>query len=121
MKSFHAILLLAGLTLSAPALAHDDIGAHGGRLVDAGNYHVELVISGSRADVYVADDAGKPVSSRGFKGVALLVAAGKPVRIELEADDVKLTGTSATPLPKNAKGAVRLTTPDGKTAQGQFK
>ena len=75
------IFLLGAMLTSGQALAHEDEPSHGGRLVDAGNYHVELVISGARADVYISDGAGKALPARGFKGTALLVANGKPLRI----------------------------------------
>ena len=121
MKHVQMIALLGSTLLSGQALAHEEKGANGGRLVDAGGYHVELVVSGNRADVYISDGAGKPLPPRGFKGTAFLMADGKPLRIALEPVNQKLSGNSDVPLPPDAKGAVRLTTPDGKIAQGQFK
>jgi len=34
--------------------------------------------------------------------------------------DNKLSGTAGVPVPSNAKGAVRITGPDGKTHQAKF-
>jgi hypothetical protein len=50
-----------------------------------------------------------------------LVVDGKAQRIVLSpADGNRLTGTASVPLPANPKGAVQLSLPDGKTAQGKF-
>ena len=107
--------------LSMPALAHDANGVHGGRLVDAGDYHVELVTKGTDVDVYVLDHDNKPVPTAGYKAIAILSAVGKSVRIVLTpADASKLTGKSETALPSAPKGVVQITPPNGKTVQAKF-
>lgn len=115
-------LTLAGLLIAAgPALAHELNGQNGGRVADAGKYHVELVANGSTVEVYLLDGDAKPVPASGFKGSAVLVAGGKPARIALiPADGNKLTGTAEVALPANPKGAVQLTAPDGSSASGKF-
>lgn len=119
MKS---IFILSALMLaSAPALAHESKGSHGGRQVDAGQMHVELIAKGATVDVYVADGAGKPVDASGYKGLAILVVAGKPARIPLApAGGDRLTGTAPAEVAATAKGAVQITNPAGATAQGKF-
>ena len=63
----------------------------------------------------------KPVDPRGFKGVAILNVEGKAERITLAPSEKNtLSGTAATALPANPKGAVQLTAPDGKTATARF-
>ena len=78
MKS---IIAFSALLLAFPALAHEAKGPHGGRQVDAGQMHVELITKGPAVEVYVADGAGKPVDASGYKGLAILVVGGKPARI----------------------------------------
>jgi hypothetical protein len=109
------------LALTAPTLAHEATGPNGGRVVDAGNYHVELVVKGTQVDVFVSDANDKPVAPQGFKATALFNAGGKVQRVALTSDTAKLTGKAEASLPGNVRGVVQLTLPDGKTAQGQFK
>jgi len=122
MKRLKFIVLAAALLGAAPVAAHDVKGPHGGRVVDAGNYHLELVVGGADIAVFVSDGSDKPVASNGFKAVAILNADGKAQRIALEpGDSTKLSGKAAMPLPADVKGVVQLTAPDSKVAQGQFK
>lgn len=116
-------IIAAGILLSgSPVFAHETgSGPNGGRVTDAGKYHVELVAKDMVVDVYVLDGSEKPVPAAGFKATAILVANGKPARIALApADGSRLTGTSEVPLTSAPKGAVQLTAPDGSTASGRF-
>jgi hypothetical protein len=120
MKALLAIPAL--LLATAPALAHETKGPHGGRQVDAGAMHVELITKGPAIDVYVADGAGKPVDASTFKGLAILVVGGKPARIVLApAGGDRLTGAAPADLGATVKGAVQITTNTGVTAQGKFE
>lgn len=122
MKIFKYLAISIMSAAAMPALAHEVKGPHGGRMVDAGDFHVEVVIAAPRIDVFLSDAAGKPVSSTGSKGTAILIADGKPQRITLEAaQDAQLTGATAEGLPANAKGVVQLTLSDGRTLQAQLK
>ena len=119
-----AALALAALITTTPAAAHQPrLGPHGGALVDAGTrHHAELVVDGSATvTVHLSDMADAAVPSTGFKAEAILVVDGKPVRFALEpAEPSRLVGTAPVPVPKGVKGAVRLTGPDGATAQAKF-
>ena len=115
------LTITATLLLMTPVLAHETKGPHGGRQVDAGSMHVELVAKGAVVDVYVSDGAGKPVEAGAYKGLAILVVGGKPARITLEpAGADRLTGTASAELGPSLKGAVQITTPAGATVQGRF-
>lgn len=115
-------LIVTALLFTSPALAHESKGPNGGRIVDAGDYHVELVVQPTGVAVFVTDSSDKPVAASGFKGTAILMAEGKAQRITLEpGQNNQLTGKSPAALPADVKGAVQLTAPGGKTAQGQFK
>ena len=103
-----------------PALAHEAKGPNGGRVADAGPYHVEMVIRGSQLDLFVADTADKPVPPGGFRAVAILIVDGQSQRVSLEPADRKLSGMAGAKLPQNPKGVIQLTLPDGKTAQAKF-
>jgi hypothetical protein len=115
-------LVIGALLIGAPsALAHEAKGMHGGRVVDAGSYHVEMVAKSSTVDVFISDTGEKPVAASGFKGIAILVAGDKPQRIVLEpVGGARLTGSATVALPNQPKGVVQLTAPDGKTVQAKF-
>jgi hypothetical protein len=120
--TLRALSLAALLAVGVPAMAHEvSKGPNGGRVVEAGSHHVELVVNARAVDVFVTDADDKPVPIAGFKGLAILTASGKAQRIELlPKDGARLNGTSSVALPAAPKGVVQLTTPDGKTAQGKF-
>ena len=112
-----AVALLAGL----PADAHGPKSQHGGRIVNAGSYHAELVAKERAIEIFLLGHDDKPVDLKGFKGVAILNVDGKAERITLAPSEKDaLSGTAATALPANPKGAVQLTAPDGKTATARF-
>ena len=115
------ILILAALLASPATFAHDQLGAHGGRIADLGMFHGELVIKEKLVDLYVTDGAEQPVPVAGYMGMAILVAGGKTERVILEpAENNRLTGTSTVALPAKPEGAVRLTASDGLIHQAKF-
>ncbi|MDE3749373.1 hypothetical protein [Methylobacterium radiotolerans] len=115
------LTLAAALLAASGAYAHEAAGTHGGRVADAGDFHVELVTKGEAVDVYVSDGRQKPVAATGFKGTAILIVGGKPARVPLEpADGNRLTGKAAAAVGERPKGAVQLTGPGGATASGKF-
>lgn len=123
--SFARTIAYAALSvmLTAPLFAHEAAkGRNGGWRVDAGKYHTELVVDGStRIAVFLSDVDDKPIPAAGFKATAILVIDGKSQRIELTpAEASKMIGTAPSPVKPGVKGVVRLTAPDGETAQGKF-
>lgn len=120
MRSFLPSLV-AGLFAATAAHAHETSGQHGGRVADAGKFHVELVAKGDTVEVFVTDGEQKPLPAAGFKGTAILVVGGKPTRVPLEPDaGNRLTGKAAVAVGDRPRGAVQLITPDGATASGKF-
>jgi hypothetical protein len=116
-----AILIAATIFAAGSLAAHDAKGPNGGRIQDAGAYHVELVAKGTNVELFVTDSGDRPVAATALTGVAVLIVDGKPQRIPLSAAGAnKLSGSSTVPLPANPKGAVQLTTPDGRTAQAKY-
>lgn len=106
------------------ATAHEPRkGPNGGVLVDAGkSLHVELIARGSEeVSVILSDSNDKPVVAAGYKANAILIVGGKPQRFALEpAEGSRLVGKAPVAVPAGTKGALQLTTPDGKTAQAKF-
>ena len=114
-------VFLAALLAAGTVSAHETKGQHGGRVTDAGKFHVELVAKGDGVDVFVSDADQKPVPATGYKGTAILVVGGKPTRVALEpADGNRLSGKAPVTLGESPKGAVQITGPDEATASGKF-
>jgi hypothetical protein len=115
---------LLGLSLVAPALAHEPRpGPNGGLKVDAGaRHHAELVANGTpQVVVYLYDQNDRPVLSQGYRANAILVVGGATQRFPLQsAEGNRLIGTAPVPIPAGAKGAVQIIGPDGATAQARF-
>jgi hypothetical protein len=124
------LAVFAALAFVLPATAHAqnkhshthaEKGPHGGRVADAGDYHVELVAKDGAVEVYVVDHGEKKLSTTGFKGLAILSIDGKSQRITLDAGDgTKMTGKVTGNLPKQPKGVVQITPPGGKTVSAKF-
>ena len=114
-------VLIGALTWSGAAWAHEAKGKHGGRITDAGSYHVEMVVKSDTVDVFISDASEKPVAISGLKGTAILVVDGKSQRVVLApVDGARLSGSATAALPNQPKGVVQLTGPDGKTFQAKF-
>lgn len=115
-------IIAALLMLSGFAHAHEGVGPNGGKLIEAGNLHMELVSKGRSIDVFVTDANDKPLAVDGYKGAAVLVIDGKPQRIQLApAEANRMTGAAAIDVPTNPRGAVQLQLPAGGSAQGRFQ
>ena len=89
-------------------------------MVEAGDFHVELVAKADAIEVYVSDHDDKPVAIAGYKGLAILSVGGKSQRIVLERGDGRLTGKATGALPAQPKGVVQLTPPGGKAISAKF-
>src|SRR5215216_3204789 len=94
------ILVLAAALLTAlPAEAHGPKSRHGGRIINAGPYHAELVAKDKAIEIFLLGHDDKPVDPRGFKGVAILNVEGKAERITLApSENDALSGTAAAAL-----------------------
>lgn len=117
------LLMIATMLSAVPAYAHEvEKGPNGGRIADAGEFHVEVVAKSNVIEVFVSDSSDKPIAPTGFKGVAILLIDGKQQRIALDqAGTDRLSGkTTGTPS-VNVKGVVQLTTPKGASVQARFK
>src|SRR4029450_7125995 len=98
----------AFLIAALPATAHEvSKGPNGGRVVEAGPYHVELVVETKAVAVYLSDAKDKPIPATGFKGLAILTVGGKAQRIELAPQDTRLGGSSPVAIPAGVKGVVQ--------------
>lgn len=114
-------LPLVAMIIPFTAEAHDPKGRHGGRIVHAGSYHVELVTKGTTVEAFLLGHDDKPIRVDGYKGVAILVVDGRSQRVPLvPVDNDRLKGDAAAGLPENPKGVVQITNPTGTIANARF-
>ncbi len=122
MKKFVVTLGLS-LLIATGALAHEPRpGPNGGLMVDAGNYHTELLADGTQnVTLFLFDADDKPVESAGFKANAILIVDGKAIRFALEpSGSQKMIGKAPSPVAAGVKGAIQITLPDGSAVQAKF-
>jgi hypothetical protein len=97
------IALAAGLALAGSAQAQK-VGPNGGILATADGHPIEFVSKDREIVFFLSDDDGKPMSTDGLKGRAVVQDAGKTSNVSLTAvAPNKLVGTLAAPLGKGAK------------------
>ena len=117
------LFLVAAIAFGSPAFGHEvEKGPNGGRVADAGAYHVELVAKPGTLEVFVTDAKDGP-GPAGLKGVAIVVIAGKQHRIPLESSAPgRLSGALPGAAPAaGLKGVVQLSMPEGGSIQARFQ
>ena len=89
MRRTGAFIVALGLVLSPitghPADKHDHAkrGGNGGELVDAGPYHLELVVKGQELALYVLDDKNNKVAVKEAKATATVMSGSSKATIAL--------------------------------------
>lgn len=125
-------LQVGGAAAEAPrlkGLADHEPGPHGGAIADAGPYHIELVIDGSRLAVRLYDSAvklatghyGDPLPVAKIEAEAILLINSSKETVKLEAGEpATLTGQSAATPDASLKAVIRLQVPDQRPLQARF-
>lgn len=123
MTRFRPLALAAALLLApVTALAHGEDGRHGGTLVDAPPYHLELVAKGKELMLHVMDDKMAPVDVTGATASATVLAGGKSEKVELKpAGAAALAGQAGTELGHGAKVVASITLKGAKPVQARFE
>jgi hypothetical protein len=97
-------------------------GPNGGQLVDAGAYHIELVVNGKELVAYVSDLKDTKLPTMGATASADVISKGTKSLVELApAGDNTLKGTGNFAADKSMKVLVRLRMPGKGTVQGKFE
>jgi hypothetical protein len=108
------------LLLAAPGLAHEAKGPHGGIQADAGDKHVELVVSGPQLTVYVTDAKHGSLALAEATGRAVVQDSGRTATVPLApAEGNRLVGTAEAPIGKGARVVTSLTIA-GQPVQARF-
>jgi hypothetical protein len=118
-------LLGAIVAATAPSLAHEGsahTGKHGGKVVDTGHHHVEIVAKDGAIEVYLEHDDGKAEDVKDAKASATVLSAGKTEVIALTPDAGNfLKGSGAFTAGKGTTIVVTLTMPGHKPEQARIK
>jgi hypothetical protein len=123
MKKFAALTLGAAFAFASPALAegehsHSHDGKHGGKVVESGHHHLEVVAKDGAIEIYVEGEDGKPEDVKEAKAKATILSDGKKEDVILSPDSTNaLKGTGAFKAVKGTTIVVTLTMPGHKPEQ----
>lgn len=112
-----ALALVTALLIPVAATAADK---HGGHEVQAGKYHVELVVQDRDITVHVRDDADKPIDAKNVKASANVLSGKDKANVELTPAGEALKGQAPFAVAKDAKVIVTFAVGSGKKEQARF-
>jgi hypothetical protein len=118
-----SLVLVLGIAPSFGADKHDHpkLGANGGQVVDAGPYHLELVVNGEDLTLYVLDEKNSKVSIDGGKASAIVMSGGGKTTIPLApAGGNALKGAGKFQAKDDMRVLLSLTLPGKGTHQARF-
>lgn len=93
---------------------------HGGLEVEAGKYHVELVVKDRDLSVHVRDRADKPISPASVKATANVLSGKDRSAVQLMPAAGGLRGQAPFAIAKDAKIVVTFSVGEGKKEQARF-
>ncbi len=125
MKKYPALILGTVLAFNAPAFAegeHSHSGKHGGKIVDTGHHHMEIVAKDGSLEVYLAHDDGDAEEVKDAKASATILSEGQKQVIDLVPDPANfLKGAGSFKATKGTTIVVTLTMPGHKPEQARIK
>jgi hypothetical protein len=96
-------------------------GPNGGQLIDAGPFHLELIVAGNDLTLHVADLKDKKLSTKGATASADVISRGTKSLVELTpSGENLLVGKGMFTADKSMRVLVRLRMPGKGTIQGKF-
>ena len=121
-----SIFALAASVALTPAFAgehgHAHKGDHGGKVVESGHHHLEIVAKDGSLEVYVNDEDGKPDDITDAKASAAVLSEGKKIDVVLAPDAANfLKGTGTFKAVKGTTIVVTLTMPGHQPEQSRIK
>lgn len=117
-----AFLGAAVIAPAVPAVAHEEAsGPNGGQVADVQGHHVEFTAKENEIVLFLTDESGKPIDSKGASGRAVILAGDKQVTAELApADPNILSAKLSSPIASGAKIVVSAKLSDGHALQARF-
>jgi hypothetical protein len=111
-------VLLASLSPAA-AQDHDHGAKFGGKLVESGHHHLEIVAKDGVLEVHVSGEEGEPEDVAAAKATATVLSEGKPSTVQLAPEGGVLKGTGSFKAVKGTTIVITLTMPDHKPEQAR--
>ena len=94
---------------------------HGGQEVEAGKFHLELVVKDKDLSLYVRDTSDKPIDPKSVKASANVLSGKDKAAVELRpSGSAMLAGTAPFGIQKDAKVVVTFSVAGGKSEQARF-
>ena len=125
MKTPAHVILATLVAFASPVVAGDDHtheGKHGGRVVESGHHHLEIVTKDGALEVYVMGEDGKPEDVKDAKANAVVLSEGKKEDVTLTADaENALKGSGSFKAAKGTTVVITLTMPGHKPEQARIK
>jgi hypothetical protein len=113
-------LLLAALPAGAgDAHDHEHSSKFGGKVVESGHHHLEVVAKDGVLEVHVGGEDGKPEDISAAKATATVLSEGKAETIQLAPAGEALKGTGTFKAVKGTAIVITLTMPDHKPEQAR--
>jgi hypothetical protein len=116
------VLLAFAVLATPPSSAQSWNGPNGGQMVDAGSFHVELVVKDADYSVSVFDHVDNPVAVANATAVATVMVGEQKEKVTLQpAAANTLIGTGSMKRAGLTKILVLLRLPDQATAMARFE
>lgn len=125
MNKYTALILGTVLTLASAAFAegqHSHAGKHGGKVVESGHHHLEVVTKDGAIEIYVEGEDGKPEDVKDATAKATILSEGKKEDVILSPGDAHaLKGTGTFKAVKGTTIVITLTMPGHDAEQARIK
>ena len=105
------------ILISTGAIASDK---HGGHEVEAGKFHVELVVKDKDLAFYVRDASDKEIGAKSVKASAHVLSGKEKATVELQPSGAALAGKAPFSIHKEAKVVVTFSVAGTKSEQARF-
>ncbi|MCA0404822.1 MAG: hypothetical protein LCH39_01550 [Proteobacteria bacterium] len=117
MIAFSALLMLAGTAQAQHSHGHQK-GPNGGEIQDVAGVHAEVIVKGDTVTLYITEEGGKPSSTKGYSGSALVAAGNAKETLNLSpAGENQLSGQAKQAISSKANVTILFKTAAGKTGQ----
>lgn len=117
MIAFTALLMLTGTAQAQHNHGHQK-GPNGGEVQDVAGVHAEVIVKGDTVTLYITEEGGKPSSTKGYSGSALVAAGNVKETFNLSpAGENQLAGQAKQVISSKANVTILLKTATGKTGQ----
>lgn len=118
------VITIAASLMLCPAVADDahHMPQHGGKVVESGHHHVEILVKDGSLEVYINGEDGKPEATADATASAAVLSDGKKHDVALASDAAKtLKGSGDFKAVKGTTVVVTFKMPGHKPEQARIK